>query len=31
LYDEASYKWTPSVAKASNINYIFKNNEWKTK
>jgi hypothetical protein len=31
LYDEASYKWNPSVAKTSNINYIFKNNEWKTK
>jgi hypothetical protein len=31
LYDEASYKWTPSVAKTSSINYLFKNNEWKTK
>jgi hypothetical protein len=31
LYDEASYKWSPSVAKTSSINYIFKNNEWKTK
>jgi hypothetical protein len=32
LYDEASYKWSPSVARtSSNINYIFKNNEWKTK
>ncbi|MDQ3852806.1 MAG: hypothetical protein M3299_08235, partial [Thermoproteota archaeon] len=31
LYDEASSKWTPSVAKTSSINYLFKNNEWKTK
>lgn len=31
LYDETSYKWIPSVAKTSNLNYIFKNNEWKTK
>jgi hypothetical protein len=31
LYDEVSYKWSPSVAKTSNLNYIFKNNEWKTK
>jgi hypothetical protein len=31
LYDETSYKWSPSVAKAGSINYIFKNNEWKTK
>ena len=31
LYDEASSKWSPSVAKTSNINYLFKNNEWKTK
>ena len=31
MFDEASYKWNPSVAKSSNINYIFKNNEWKTK
>lgn len=31
LYDEASYKWSPSVAKTSSINYLFKNNEWKTK
>jgi hypothetical protein len=32
LYDETSYKWNPSVARtSSNINYIFKNNEWKTK
>lgn len=31
LYDEASSKWTPSVAKTSSINYLFKNNEWKIK
>jgi hypothetical protein len=31
LYDEASSKWSPSIAKTSNINYIFENNEWKTK
>ncbi len=31
LYDEASFKWTPSVAKTSSINYLFKNNEWRTK
>ena len=31
LYDEASSKWAPSVAKTSSINYLFKNNEWKTK
>ena len=30
LYDEASYRWSPSVAKSSTINYLFKNNEWKT-
>jgi hypothetical protein len=30
-YDEASYKWSPSVAKSSGRNYFFKNNEWKTK
>jgi hypothetical protein len=30
FYDEVSYKWSPSVAKTSNLNYIFKNNEWKT-
>src|SRR5918999_2858066 len=29
LYDEASSKWSPSVAKTSTINYLFKNNEWK--
>ena len=31
MYDEASYKWNPSVVRAGRINYIFKNNEWKTK
>jgi hypothetical protein len=31
LYDEASRKWSPSIAKTSTINYLFKNNEWKTK
>ena len=30
LYDETSYKWGPFVAKASSINYLFKNNEWKS-
>lgn len=30
-YDETSYKWIPSVAKSNEINYIFKNNEWKTR
>lgn len=31
LFDEASYRWTPSVARTSTLNYIFKNNEWKTR
>ena len=31
LYDEVSYKWSPSVAKTGSINYLFKNNEWRTK
>jgi hypothetical protein len=31
LYDEVSYKWSPSVAKTSSINYLFNNNEWRTK
>src|SRR5918996_743507 len=31
LYDEASSKWNPSIAKTSSLNYLFKNNEWKTK
>jgi hypothetical protein len=31
LYDEASSKWNPSVAKTSGLNYLFKNNDWKTK
>ncbi len=30
-YDEVSYKWSPSIAKSSDRNYFFKNNEWKTK
>jgi hypothetical protein len=29
-YDEASFRWSPAVAK-SNVNYIFKSGEWKTK
>jgi hypothetical protein len=29
MYDEASYKWGPSIAKTSTINYLFKNNEWR--
>ena len=28
-FDEASSKWSPSVAKSDNINYIYKNGEWK--
>ena len=31
LYEETSYKWVPSVARTNDVNYIFKNNEWKTK
>ena len=31
MYDEASYKWNPSVVKSGSTNYIFKNNEWKSK
>jgi hypothetical protein len=30
-YDEASFKWSPSVAKSNNINYLYKNDEWNTK
>ena len=30
-YDEITNKWNPDVAKSKNINYIFKNNEWKVK
>ena len=30
-YDEASFKWSPSVAKSDNVNYLYKNGEWKTK
>ena len=31
IYDEASVKWAPYAAKSKDINYIFKNNEWKAK
>ena len=27
-YDEATFKWSPSVALVSGINYSFRNNEW---
>jgi hypothetical protein len=27
-YDEASFRWSPAVAK-SDVNYVFKNGEWK--
>ncbi|HXG07915.1 MAG TPA: hypothetical protein VNI77_11395 [Nitrososphaera sp.] len=27
-YDEATYRWSPSVAKSGAINYLFKNGEW---
>ena len=30
-FDESSSRWSPSVAKSNDINYIFKNSEWKTK
>ena len=30
-YDEASFKWNPSVAKSDDINYLYKNGEWKSK
>ena len=30
-YDEASFKWSPAVAKSDGVNYFFKNGEWKTK
>jgi hypothetical protein len=30
-YDEASFKWNPAVAKSNNVNYLYKNGEWKTK
>ncbi|SRR5581483_990937 len=30
-FDEASSKWNPSIAKSNGVNYIFKNNEWKTR
>ena len=30
-YDEASHKWSPAVVKSENLNYLFKNSEWKAK
>jgi hypothetical protein len=30
-YDESISKWSPSVAKSNDINYLYKNGEWKTK
>lgn len=27
-YDEATFKWSPSIALVHGINYSFKNNEW---
>jgi len=30
-FDETSSKWNPSVAKSDDVNYLFKNSEWKTK
>lgn len=31
-YDEATFRWSPAIArKKSDINYIFKSGEWKTK
>jgi hypothetical protein len=30
-YDEASFRWSPAVAKSNNVNYFFKNSEWKAK
>jgi hypothetical protein len=29
-YDEATFRWSPAVAK-SDVNYVFKNGEWKAK
>lgn len=29
-YDEATFRWSPAVAK-SDVNHIFKNGEWKSK
>jgi hypothetical protein len=29
-YDEASFRWSPAIAKCD-LNYIFKNGEWRTK
>jgi hypothetical protein len=30
-YDEATFRWSPAVAKSDNVNYLYKNGEWKTK
>ncbi|AFU59382.1 hypothetical protein Ngar_c24580 [Candidatus Nitrososphaera gargensis Ga9.2] len=30
-YDEASFRWSPAVAKSNCVNYFFKNGEWKMK
>lgn len=30
-YDDASFRWSPAVAKSDSVNYLYKNNEWKTK
>jgi len=30
-YDEASFRWSPAIAKSDNVNYLFKNSEWKAK
>jgi hypothetical protein len=30
-YDEASFRWSPSVAKSNSVNHLFKGGEWKTK
>lgn len=30
-FDESSYKWSPSVARDNDRNYMFKNGEWKVK
>lgn len=30
-YDEASFRWSPAIAKTERVNYLFKNSEWNTK
>jgi len=30
-YDDASFRWSPAVAKSNSLNYLYKNSEWKTK